>query len=119
MKEKFDVELLPEAVDFLESLDDKTREKIYYNIRKSQFISDNELFKKLNNNIWEFRTLYKSKAYRIFAFWDKLDNKDTLVLATHGLLKKTNKTPLREIEKAENIRNQYFNEKKSTLWKRN
>jgi hypothetical protein len=54
MKPNFQIELLPEAIEFLEELDDKTREKIYYNIRKSQFINDNELFKKLNNLIWEF-----------------------------------------------------------------
>lgn len=112
MDEKFSVELLPEAVEFLEILDDKTREKIYYNIKKSQYITDNELFKKLNDNIWEFRTLYKSKAYRIFAFWDKTESSETIVLATHGIIKKTNKTPPKEIEKAENIRKQYLNQKK-------
>jgi len=30
--DRFDVDLLPEAVVFLESLDEKSREKIYYNI---------------------------------------------------------------------------------------
>ena len=112
MDEKFSVKLLPEAVEFLEILDDKTREKIYYNIKKSQYITDNELFKKLNDNIWEFRTLYKSKAYRLFAFWDKTDGSETIVLATHGIIKKTNKTPPKEIEKAESIRKQYLNQKK-------
>lgn len=68
MKPNFDVELLPEAIEFLDRLDDKTREKIYYNIKKAQFVNDNELFKKLNDFIWEFRTLYKSKAYRLFLF---------------------------------------------------
>ncbi|MEX6686989.1 type II toxin-antitoxin system RelE/ParE family toxin [Danxiaibacter flavus] len=109
MNPKFEVELLPEAVEFLEQLDDKTREKIYYNIRKSQFVSDSELFKKLNTLIWEFRTLYNGKAYRLFSFWDKIDGKETLVIATHGILKKTQKTPLKEIRKAEEIRTAYFN----------
>ncbi len=58
MKQKFAIEFLPEAVEFMNSLDDKAREKIYFNIKKAQFISDNELFKKLNGDIWEFRTLY-------------------------------------------------------------
>lgn len=111
MNPKFEVELLPEAIEFLENLDDKTREKIYYNIKKSQFISDNELFKKLTEFIWEFRTLYNSKAYRLFAFWDKIDGRETLVVATHGILKKTQKTPPKEIEKAEEVRKQYFNYK--------
>lgn len=111
MKQNFDVELLPEATKFLESLDDKTREKIYYNIKKAQYVNDNELFKKLNEFIWEFRTLFKGKAYRLFAFWDKTGNNDTLIIATHGILKKTQKTPAREIKKAEETRKQYLTNK--------
>ena len=111
MNVNFDIELLPEAIDFLESLDDKTREKIYYNIRKAQFVNDNELFKKLNDLIWEFRTLYNSKAYRLFSFWDKVNGNETMVVATHGILKKGQKTPRKEIKKAEEIRRQYFNNK--------
>ena len=111
MKPNFDIELLPEAVDFLENLDDKTREKIYYNIKKAQLVNDNELFKKLSDFIWEFRTLYNSKAYRLFSFWDKSEGKDTLVVATHGILKKTQKTPPKEIKKAEEIRKQYLENK--------
>ena len=112
MKPNFDIELLPEAIDFLETLDDKTREKIYYNIKKTQFVNDNELFKKLNDFIWEFRTLYNGKAYRLFAFWDKSHGIETLVVATHGILKKTQKTSPKEIKKAEEIRNQYLEHKK-------
>jgi len=108
MKTKFDIELLPEVIEFLENIDNKAREKVYYNIKKSQFVNDNELFKKLNELIWEFRTLYNGKAYRLFAFWDNIDGKETLVVATHGILKKTQKTPSKEIKKAEEIRKQYL-----------
>lgn len=108
MKPNFEIELLPEAVDFLENLDHKTRAKIYYNLKKAQFVNDNELFKKLSDEIWEFRTLYNSKAYRLFSFWDKKDNKEIMVIATHGILKKTQKTPPKEIKKAEEIRKQFF-----------
>lgn len=111
MKPNFEIELLPEAVEFLESLDDKAREKIYYNIKKAQLVTDNELFKKLNDFIWEFRTLYNSKAYRLFSFWDTIDGRETLVVATHGILKKTQKTPPKEIKKSEEIRKQYLNNK--------
>jgi hypothetical protein len=58
MIQKFAVEFLPEAVEFMNDLDLKAREKIYFNIKKAQVISDIELLKKLNANIWEFRTLY-------------------------------------------------------------
>lgn len=108
MTEKFKVEFLSEAADFLEELDKKAREKIYFNIRKAQVANDPELFKKLNETIWEFRTLYNKTYYRLFAFWDKTGDKETLVLATHGLIKKTGKTPQADLDKAERIRQQYF-----------
>ncbi len=111
MKPNFDIELLPEAVEFLENLDEKAREKIYYNMKKSQFVNDKELFKKLNDFIWEFRTLYKGKAYRLFSFWDSVSGKETLVVTTHGILKKTQKTPSKEIRRAEEIRKQYLSDR--------
>jgi phage-related protein len=89
----------------------KTRTKIYYNARKTQVINDPELFKKLNEFIWEFRTKYNKNYYRLLAFWDKTEKEDTLVLATHGFIKKTNKTPKTEIKKAEEIRKEYFERK--------
>lgn len=87
----FEIDLLPDAVEFIENLDDKTREKIFYNIKKAQTSNDKELFKKLNDFIWEFRTLYNNKAYRLFSFWDKTNEIETLVIATHGILKKAQK----------------------------
>ena len=111
MKRIFEVDFLSEAEEFLENLDDKTREKVYYNIRKSQIIQDKEIFKKLNDFIWEFRTLYNNKSYRLFAFWDNTEGQNMMVVATHGILKKTQKTPPKEIEKAEEIRRQYMNYK--------
>ncbi|OQX97066.1 MAG: addiction module toxin RelE [Bacteroidetes bacterium 4572_117] len=111
MDRKFNVDFLGEAIDFIESLDDKTRTKIYYNARKAQIVNDAELFKKLNEFIWEFRTLFNKKYYRLLAFWDKTDNKETLVLATHGFVKKTQKTPKSEIKKAGEIRTAYFEQK--------
>lgn len=56
----------------------------------------------------QFRTLYNGKAYRLFSFWDKKDNKEIIVIATHGILKKIQKTPPKEIKKAEEIRKQFF-----------
>jgi phage-related protein len=61
--------------------------------------------------IWEFRTLYNNKTYRLFAFWDNVAGQDVLVVATHGILKKTQKTLPKEIEKAEEIRKYYMSTK--------
>ncbi len=111
MTEKFKVEFLPEAVEFMDRLDQKSQQKIYYNIKKAQLTNDPELFKKLNDNIWEFRTFYNKTHFRIFAFWDKSQGQQTLVLSTHGLIKKTDRTPKTDLEKAEKIREQYFAQK--------
>lgn len=108
MKGRFNVQFLIEAAEFIDKLDEKARDKIIYNIQKARIVNDNELFKKLNGEIWEFRTIYNKTHYRLFAFWDKTDNSDTVVISSHGIIKKTDKTPKNEIEKAENIRIQYF-----------
>lgn len=100
--------LLKEAQQFMENAPMKARVKIYYNLRLVQSgVKDIRLFKKLEGSeIWEFRTDYGSNAYRLFSFWDK--RADTLVVATHGIVKKAQKTPLKEIAKAERIRTEYF-----------
>ena len=108
---RFRVEFLEEAKEFLSEQDEKSRDKILYNIWKARSINDKELFKKLIDEIWEFRTKYNGMYYRLFAFWDKGDNADAVVISTHGLIKKTDKTPKSEIEHAENLRQKYFNDK--------
>jgi phage-related protein len=107
----FDIIMLEEAFDFLKSMDKKHSEKILYNIRKVQTGRDPELLKKLTNEIWEFRTLYQGLHYRLLAFWDKTRPEQTLVISTHGFVKKQSKVPDNEIEKAIRIKNKYFEEK--------
>lgn len=112
MKEyKFEVQFLEEAKEFLDGLDEKARDKIIYNIWKARSTNDKELFKKLQDEIWEFRTKYNKTYYRLFAFWDKANKTNTIVISTHGIIKKTDKIPENEIEKAEKLRQKYFNEK--------
>ncbi len=77
----------------------------------AQHENDPELFKKLNENIWEFRTRFNGQAYRLFAFWDKLTK--SMVVATHGISKKTQKTPSKEIQKAEELMKEYYEQNKN------
>jgi phage-related protein len=109
--QKFEVKFLAEAVEFLDLLDGKVRDKIIYNITKAQFSTNKELFKKLNEEIWEFRTLYQSIAYRVFAFWDKSEKNRAVVILTHGLIKKTEKTPKADLVKSQRLRKIYFENK--------
>ncbi len=111
MKQKFNVILLGEVWDLLDTIDEKSKDKILYNIDKAKYINDPGLFKKLDDLIWEFRTKYKRTYYRLFSFWDKTDKSETLVVATHGIIKMTDKTPKIEIEKAKAIMKQYFEQK--------
>lgn len=111
-KARFKIIYSDETIEFLNTLDEKARVKIMYNVNKSKYVIDKELFKKLDDTdgIWEFRTLYNGITYRLLAFWDT-DN-EALVLTTHGFIKKTQKTPSKDITKAEEIRKAYFNSKK-------
>lgn len=98
---------------FMRSIDIKAAGKILWNIDLAEQTNDPRLFKKLTDNIWEFRTKYQNLQYRLLAFWDKTKTEDTLVLATHGIIKKTDKLPVREIAKAEELRKQYFLQKRN------
>ncbi|SDB51263.1 Phage-related protein [Flavobacteriaceae bacterium MAR_2010_188] len=110
MEKRFEVVFLEQAIDFMSKVDKKAKAKIYYNLDKATFGLDPKLFKKLTEDIWEFRTLYQGIQYRLFAFWDKTDKTETLVLSTHGMVKKVSKVPKSEIEKALKIRAEYFNQ---------
>ncbi len=108
----FETIFLEYVDEFMQTLDAKSRQKIIYNIRIAEQTNDPKLFKKLTDNIWEFRTKYLGKEIRLLAFWDKTKKTKTLVLASNGFVKKTQKTPQKEINRAEKIRETYFNENK-------
>jgi phage-related protein len=106
--QKFRTLFLEEVEEFFDELDDKVKAKILFNIDKAEQTNDPRLFKKLTKDIWEFRSKYENLQYRLLAFWDKQNGQDTLVICTHGIVKKTDKMPPKEISKAEKIRKNYF-----------
>ena len=106
MKAKFDVIYMEAALSYLDSLPEKVQDKISYNISKSRFLIVKELLKNLNDKIWGFRTRYQGMTYRLLAFWD--NETGNLVIATHGFIKKSQKTPENEIARAEALRKEYF-----------
>jgi phage-related protein len=107
----FQTRFLEEADKFIASLDPKTARKIFYNIDLAEQTNDPRLFKKLQKDIWEFRIRFAGNQIRLLAFWDKTEEKETLVFATHGFIKKIDKVPANEIERAINIRTKYFENK--------
>lgn len=108
---KFEVIYSEEVIEFLNNLPAKAKAKVMFNVTRASYSLDPKFFKKLEGtDIWEFRTLFNSIQYRLLAFWDKDEN--TMVITTHGFIKKTQKTPQQEIKKANDIRTEYFNSKK-------
>lgn len=108
----FETRFTEEADRFFTELDAKTIRKILYNIDLAEQTNDPKLFKKINHDLWEFRTKYAGIQIRLLAFWDKTGQKNTLVIATHGFIKKVDKIPANEIERAMRIKKKYFEQTK-------
>lgn len=62
-----------------------------------------------SDGIYEIRVEIESNIYRIFCCMDK----GVVVVLFHGFQKKTQKTPLKEIKRAEAIKKEYFNSKET------
>jgi len=58
VERRFEVIFLEHAIDFMAKVDEKAKAKIYYNLDKAKLGLDPKLFKKLTEDIWEFRTNY-------------------------------------------------------------
>ena len=107
----FTTVFLKEADEFLSTLDSKTVIKVLYNIELAENSNDRRLFKKLHDEIWEFRTLFNGAQIRLMAFWDTRDKLETLVVASHGYVKKTSKVHKNEIDKAIALRKKNMSQK--------
>lgn len=60
------------------------------------------------NGLYEIRIDYQSNIFRIFCCFDQ----GNLVVLFNGFQKKTQKTLPKEVEKAEKLRQDYFNNKR-------
>jgi len=62
---------------------------------------------KNTTGLYEIRVQVGSNIYRIFCFFDV----DNIVIIGHGFQKKSQKTPKQQIEKAEQIKKEYYDSK--------
>jgi phage-related protein len=94
--------------EFIDSLSGKAAQKVVWTLSLLEELDTlpAAYFKKLINtdDIWEVRITFGSDAYRIFCFFAG----NSIVVLTHGLIKKTQKTPYREIERAEAYKREYL-----------
>ncbi|QPH40453.1 type II toxin-antitoxin system RelE/ParE family toxin [Pedobacter endophyticus] len=99
--------------DFFEPLTEKVKDKIDEVLFMMTILErvPTKFFKSIENvkGLFEIRVEYGSNIYRIFCCFDK----GNLVVLFNGFQKKTQKTPLKELSKAEKIMEEYFNEQRA------
>ena len=100
----------PEARKFQKELSMKGKIKLDTAIKKTEAGFIGNWFKKLTgtDDIYEFSFDCDNHFYRVFAFWDKRDKEETLIICTHGIEKKSNKTPDAAKAKAEKMKKEWF-----------
>lgn len=97
-------------VEFMERLNAKEREKVDYGLvlLKTQDRLPSKFVKHIRNGLYELRTEYDGNIYRVFFVFDE----DKIVVLFNGFQKKTQKTPLSEINKALKIKEDYYEYKR-------
>ena len=102
-------------MEFYQKQDEKVKEKIKYVLELIKQVEKvpEKFLKHLTgtDRLYEIRIEYQSNIYRIFCCFDK----GNLVILFNGFQKKTQKTPNNELEKAEKLKNEYFENKKLEL----
>lgn len=98
--------------EFLDLLPPKAFQKVSWVLKLVTEVEKipSTYFKKLKNSddIWECRIQLGSNAYRIFCFFEN----GSIVVLTHGMAKKTQKTPKAEIKKTIQYKKDYLRRKK-------
>ncbi len=98
-------------LDFFNSLKPEVRKKFNWTL-KLIATTDRipvKFFKHLGgtSGLYEIRIEVGTDIYRVFSFFDK----GQLIVLVNGFQKKSQKTPKNEIELAEKLKKQYFDEK--------
>lgn len=107
----YEVKILPQAYDFIRSLNPKMRAKVYRGIDLIKFFGFrlSEPHAKILKNaegIKELRVKVATDICRLFYF----HHKETLYVCTSGYIKKTDKTDEQEIQRALRIRDDFLQE---------
>jgi phage-related protein len=100
-------------LDFFESLDDEVKKKFNWTLKLIATIErvPSKFFKHIEGStgLYEVRVELGGNIYRVFSFFDE----GRLVILINGFQKKSQQTPKKEIEKAEKLKKEYFDEKES------
>ena len=98
-------------LDFFNTLDNEAKKKFNWTLKLISTVDrvPVKYFRHIEDStgLYEIRVESRSNIYRVFSFFDK----GQLVILINGFQKKSQKTPIKEIEKAEKLKKQYFDEK--------
>ena len=98
-------------IDFLKNLPEKMQDKVVKSIEYVETMQriPTKYLKHIEgtDGLYEIRVKFSSDIVRVFCFFDN----GKLVILLSGFVKKTDKTPRTEIEKALRLMNDYNNEK--------
>jgi phage-related protein len=96
---------------FIDKQDKETQIKIFtvFKYVQNEQIVSTKFLKKLKgtNGIYEIRVKSKKGIFRILCFFDD----GNIVVLVNSFQKKTQKTPLKEIDKAKKLKNEYYENK--------
>ena len=101
--------------DFIMSLSGKIQAKVLMEIDLLEEYGnelDGKYTKYITKGIYELRVRISSNRVRILFFFYS----DKKIILTNGFIKKTQKTPIREIETALKYREDFFNREENWLW---
>jgi putative addiction module killer protein len=96
---------------FKETLTEKEKDKIDYCLLllKTQSRVPVKFVSLVREGLYELRIEYNGNIYRVFFIFDG----DSIVVLFNGFQKKTQKTPINEMEKAFKIKEEYYADKQS------
>jgi len=87
----------------------KTKTQIYFVVARNKRPYACKVYETQRDGLFELRMEYNGNIFRIFFIFDG----DKIVVLFNGFQKKTQKTPLGEIEKALKLKNEYYGHKQS------
>ena len=96
--------------DFIKSLNKDVREKIDYVLDMLKRVKrlNPKFIKHIKDGLFELRIEWEGNIYRVFFVFDE----GNIVVLFNGFQKKSQKTPIKEIEKALRIKKEYYEYRK-------
>lgn len=97
-------------LDFISTLNENEARKVFYvvDMLKVQERISTKFVKFIRDGLYELRVTYNGSIYRVFFIFDD----DNIILLFNGFNKKTKKTPKKEIDKAIELKEEYYGSKK-------